>query len=70
MKKVMVIGHRSTRHELLRALHKSGLVEIIKTRPIDETIRLDNTDKATVYQEKINRLLFCFKFLNEFGRDV
>ena len=65
MKKVMVIGHRSTRHELLRALHKSGLVEIIKTRPIDETIRLDNTDKATVYQEKINRLLFCFKFLKE-----
>ena len=65
MKKVMVIGHRSDRHALLRELHKSRLVEIIKTRPIDDTIRLDNTEKMSKFQEKINKLQFAFKFLKD-----
>ena len=65
MKKVMVIGHRSDRHALLKELHKSRLVEIIKTRPIDDTIRLDNTEKMSKFQEKINKLQFAFKFLKD-----
>ena len=65
MKKVMVIGHRSDRHALLRELHKSRMVEIIKTRPIDDTIRLDNTEKMSKFQDKINKLQFAFKFLKD-----
>lgn len=35
MKKLLLIGHKSTRASLLKALHKTGVVEISATKPTE-----------------------------------
>lgn len=68
MKKLVLVGHRSDRHKLFKALHKSRLVEIVSAEDFPYTEKLNNTLKTEEYREKMSRLDAVFAFLKESGR--
>lgn len=68
MKKLVLLGHRSDRHKLFEALHKSKMVEIASAEEYPCTERLDNTAKTEKFREKTARLDAVFAFLKEEGR--
>lgn len=63
MKKLVLIGHRSDRFNLFKALHQSKLVEIVATRDIENTSRLDNSRTKEEIDGKIFRITSAFDFL-------
>lgn len=63
MKKLVLIGHRSERFNLFKALHQSKLVEIVATKNIDNTERLDNAQTKEQLNEKLSRISAAFDFL-------
>lgn len=68
MKKLVLVGHRSDRHKLFEALHKSRMVEIVSAEEFPCTERLDNTAKTEKFREKTARLDAVFAFLRESER--
>lgn len=68
MKKLVLVGHRSDRHKLFKALHKSRMVEIVSTEDFPYTEKLNNTAKTEEYREKMSRLDAVFAFMKESGR--
>lgn len=63
MKKLVLIGHRSDRFNLFKALHQSKLVEIVATKDIGDTVRLDNSRTKEEIDGKIFRISSAFDFL-------
>ena len=68
MKKLVLVGHRSDRHKLFKALHKSRLVEIVSAEEFPYTEKLNNAARVEEYREKMGRLDAVFAFLKEAGR--
>lgn len=68
MKKLVLVGHRSDRHKLFKALHKSRIVEIVSSGDFPYTERLNNAAKTETLNEKIARLDAVFAFLKESKR--
>ena len=70
MKKLVLIGHKSVKNELLRALHKCGAVEVSKTRLLENTFYAEDGKNGEETAEKLSRLSFCFDFLKEQQRQA
>lgn len=70
MKKLVLIGHKSVKNELLRALHKCGVVEVSKTRLLENTFYAEDGKNGEETAEKLSRLSFCFDFLKEQQRQA
>lgn len=63
MKKLVLIGHRSDRFNLFKALHQSKLVEIVATEDLENTSRLDNSRNKEELDGKAFRITSAFEFL-------
>ncbi len=63
MKKLVLIGHRSDRFNLFKALHQSKLVEIVATEDLENTSRLDNSRTKEEIEGKTFRISSAFDFL-------
>lgn len=63
MKKLVLIGYRDERNKLLDTLHQSRLAEIVATRDLENTSRLDNTVNIESLNAKRERINFAFDFL-------
>ncbi len=68
MKKLVLLGHRSDRHKLFEALHRSQLVEIVSAEDFPCTARLDNSGKTEKLRAKIARLDGVLAFIRECER--
>lgn len=65
MKKLLLVGHKSTRTSLLRALHKTGVVEISATKPTENAVPSNVDEKIREQDLKLQRLSATFDFLKE-----
>ncbi len=65
MKKLVLIGHRADKSKLLKSLHQSKMVEISVTRNLDNTSRLNNTERKEDLLEKMSRINGAFDFLRD-----
>jgi len=65
MKKLVLIGHRSDRHKLFKALQRTKCVEIGRTQEIENTARLDNTASIEDCKNNLDRITAAFKFLRD-----
>lgn len=68
MKKLVLVGHRSDKHKLFKALHKSRLTEVVSTEDLPYTERLNNSANIESYNEKMARLDDVFAFMREAKR--
>jgi len=65
MKKLVLIAHRSDRHKLFKEFQKTKLVEIVETKEVENTSRLNNQASIESIKENISRISFAFKFLKD-----
>ncbi|MDD4840039.1 MAG: V-type ATP synthase subunit I [Clostridia bacterium] len=63
MKKLVLIAHSARRNRILRALHRSKLVEISATREIENTEVFDNSDRLEKLNEKLGRVSSVLQFM-------
>lgn len=64
MKKLVLIAHGSKRNKILRALHRSKLVEISETKEIENTNNFDAQEKIENLETNIQRIDNSIEFLN------
>lgn len=65
MKKLLLVGHKSTRASLLKALHKTGVVEISATKPTELAVPANVDGKIREEDLKLQRLSAAFDFLKD-----
>lgn len=65
MKKLVLIAHRSDRHKLFREFQRSKSVEIVETKEIENTSRLNNQESIETIRENLSRIQFAFKYIKE-----
>lgn len=65
MKKMVLIGHRSQRQKLFKAIHRLKMVEIKSTQKYDDTTQLDNTRRQEILNDKMQKISLVFSFLKE-----
>ncbi len=65
MKKMVLVAHGSRRNKILRALHRSKLVEVANTREIENTIQGDSSQKFEELNEKSQKIQSILQFLKD-----
>ncbi len=65
MKRLLLVGHKSVRGQLLTALHKTGAVEVSVTKPSENTLPAKVDDAIREADVKLGRLQAAFDFIKE-----